>query len=45
LIQKIGSLVWRPESGKFGQKDERTSPLVSIPTENHKPKTKIFFQF
>jgi len=41
LSQKIGSLVWRPGSGKIGQKDEKT------PCDNphSEPKTKIFFLF
>jgi len=43
LSQKIGSLLWRPGSGKVGQKDEKAPLLVTTPNENPKPKTKIFF--
>jgi len=45
LSQKIGSLDWRPGPGKVGQKNAKTSLLVTPPQENPKPKTEnVFFQ-
>jgi len=32
-----------PGPGKGGQKNAKTSPLVTFPPANAKPKTKIFF--
>jgi len=36
VSQKIGSLVWRPGSGKVGQKDEKTPPLMTTQTQYEK---------
>jgi len=44
LEPRIGSLDWGLGPDKVGQKSAKTSPLVTSPPENPKPKTKTFFQ-
>jgi len=45
LEPKNVSLVWHPGPGKCGQKNAKTPPLVTSPTENPKHKTKkVFFK-
>jgi len=39
-LNQKGSLCWRPGPGKLGQKCE-TPPLLTSPTENPKPETKL----
>jgi len=43
LSQKNGSMGWGPGSGKGGQKNAKTLPLVTFPPANAKPKTKKNF--
>jgi len=43
LSQKNGSIGWGPGTGKGGQKNAKTPPLVTFPPANAKPKTKKFF--
>jgi len=40
LSQKIDLSDWRPGPGKVGQKNAKTSLLVTFPPENPKPKAK-----
>jgi len=45
LSQKIGSLVWRPGSGKIGQKDVKSTPTCDDPHNEPQTKKEIFFSF
>jgi len=43
LSQKNGPMGWGQGSAKGGYKRAKTHPLVAVPPENPKPKTKNFF--
>jgi len=43
MSQMNGPMRWGPVPAKGSQKKARTFPLVAVPPENPKPKTKNFF--
>ena len=45
LSQKNGPMGWGPGPAEGGPKKAKIPPLVAVPPENPKPKTKIFFPF